>query len=213
MNVSIPIQAIELAPGSQIVIRNLSWQDFEGLVQDLGEKRKTRVVYSQGTIEIMARLVLYERPHRIIAYIITTILEIQGRNWEDFGLTTFKLPGIAGIQLDTCFYIENANKVKGATQMDLSIYPPPDLAIEFDVTSKTIFDACASLGIPELWTYNNHRLTVYILKANGYVESSFSTTFSNLDMTELIPRMLQKAIDNGTRQMLREIRTFLQEKS
>jgi hypothetical protein len=146
MNVSIPIQAIELAPGSQIVIRNLSWQDFEGLVQDLGEKRKTRVLYSQGTIEIMARLVLYERPHRIIAYIITTILEIQGRNWEDFGLTTFKLP-------------------------------------------------------------------VYILKANGYVESSFSTTFSNLDMTELIPRMLQKAIDNGTRQMLREIRTFLQEKS
>ncbi len=212
MNVSIPIQSIELAPGSQIVLRNLSWEDFEGLVQDIGEKRKTRVVYSQGTIEIISRLVLHERPHRILAYIITAILEIQGRNWEDFGLTTFKLPGISGIELDTCFYIENANKVKGSTQIDLSVYPPPDLAVEFDVTSRTIFNACASLGVPEIWIYNNHRLTVYILKANGYIESSFSPTFSNLGISELIPRMLQKAIDSGTRQMLRELRTFLQDK-
>ncbi|MEO1430282.1 MAG: Uma2 family endonuclease [Cyanobacteria bacterium J06633_8] len=211
MTVAIPIQAIELTPGSQIAIHNLSWQDFERLLEDLGEKRNTRIAYYQGTLEIMSPLALHERPHRIIAYIITTILEIQGRIWEDFGSTTFKRPDIAGVEPDTCFYIQNANRVKGCTQMDLSIYPPPDLAVESDVTSKTTLNAYVSLGVPEVWIYSNHKLTIYILQADGYVESSLSPTFPNLPITELIPRLVQQAINDGTSQMLRELRALLQE--
>ncbi|MEM7553317.1 MAG: Uma2 family endonuclease [Cyanobacteria bacterium P01_A01_bin.84] len=209
MTVAIPIQAIELTPGSQIVIHNLSWQDFELLLEDLGEKRNTRIAYYQGTLEIMSPLALHERPHRIIAYIITTILEIQGRIWEDFGSTTFKRPDIAGVEPDTCFYIQNAKEVKGCTQMDLSIYPSPDLAVESDVTSKTTLNAYTSLGVPEVWIYSNHKLTIYILQADGYVESSLSSTFPNLPITELIPRLVQQAINDGTSQMLRELRKLL----
>ena len=208
MTVTIPIQAIELAPSSQIVIPNLSWQDFERLLEDLGEKRKTRVTYYQGTLEIMSPLALHERPHRIIAYIIT-ILEIQGRNWEDFGSTTFKRKDIAGVEPDTCFYIQNANQVKGCTQMDLTIYPPPDLAVESDVTSITTLNAYTSLGVPEVWIYTNRQLTIYILQANEYVESLLSPTFPNLPITELIPQLVQKAINDGTSQMLRELRALL----
>jgi Uma2 family endonuclease len=209
MTVTIPIQAIELAPGSQIAIHNLSWQDFERLLDDLGEKRHTRIAYYRGTLEIMSPLALHERPHRIIAYIITTILEIQGRNWEDFGSTTFKRPDIAGVEPDTCFYIQNAHQVQGCTQMDLGIYPPPDLAIESDVTSKTTLDAYIALGVPEVWIYSNCQLKVYILQGDSYVESTISPTFPNLPITELIPQLVQKAIDEGTSQMLRELRTLL----
>ncbi|MBK1990318.1 Uma2 family endonuclease [Sphaerospermopsis aphanizomenoides BCCUSP55] len=209
MTVTIPIQAIELAPGSQIAIHNLSWQDFERLLADLGEKRHTRIAYYRGTLEIMSPLALHERPHRIIAYIITTILEIQGRNWEDFGSTTFKRPDIAGIEPDTCFYIQNANHVQGCTQMDLSIYPPPDLAIESDVTSKTTLNAYIALGVPEVWIYSNQNLNIYVLQSSNYVESVFSSIFPNLPIRELIPQLVQKAIDNGTSQMLRELRNLL----
>jgi len=209
MTVAIPIQAIELTPGSQIVIHNFSWQDFELLLEDLGEKRNTRIAYYQGTLEIMSPLALHERPHRIIAYIITTILEIQGRIWEDFGSTTLKRPETAGVEPDTCFYIQNASQIKGCTQMDLSIYPPPDLAIESDVTSKTTLNAYTSLGVPEVWIYSNHKLTIYILQADGYVESLLSPTFPDLPITELIPRLVQLAINDGTSQMLRELRGCL----
>jgi len=209
MTVTIPIQAIELTPGSQIAIHNLSWQDFEQLLTDLEEKRHTRIAYYRGTLEIMSPLALHERPHRIIAYIITTILEIQGRNWEDFGSTTFKCADIAGVEPDTCFYIQSANQVKGCTQMDLSIYPPPDLAIESDVTSKTTLDAYTALGVPEIWIYGNHQLKIHILQGNSYVESAFSPTFPDLPITELIPRLVQKAINDGTSQMLGELRTLL----
>ena len=157
----------------------------------------------------MSPLALHERLHRIIAYIITTILEIQGRNWEDFGSTTFKRPDIAGVEPDTCFYIRNANRVKGCTQMDLTVYPPPDLAVESDVTSKTTLNAYTSLGVPEVWIYSNGQLTIYILQSDGYVKSPLSPTFPNLAVTELIPQLVQKAIDNGTSQMLRELRALL----
>ncbi len=48
MSVTFPIQAIKLTPGSQITISNLSWQDFEQILIDLGEKRNSRVAYYRG---------------------------------------------------------------------------------------------------------------------------------------------------------------------
>jgi Uma2 family endonuclease len=206
MSVTVPIQAIKLTPGSQITILNLSWQDFEEILTDLGEKRSSRVTYYQGTLEIMSPLALHERPHRIIADIVKAILEIQGRDWEDFGSTTLKRPEIAGIEPDTCFYIQNADQVRGCTNLDLKKYPPPDLAIESDVTSKTTLDAYEAMGIPEVWIYRNKQLKIYLLSNQGYVETSISPIFPDLPLIELIPEMVQKAIDQGTSKMLRELK-------
>ena len=211
MTVTIPIQAIEFAPGSQIVIHHLSWQNFEQLLIDLGTNRHTHITYYRGTLEIVAPLALHERQNRIIAYIITTILEVQGRNWEDFGSTTLKRKDIAGVEPDSCFYIQNVSQVKGCSLMDLGVYPPPDLAIESDVTSKTTLDAYIALGVPEVWIYSQHQLAIYLLENSNYAESVFSPTFPNLPIIELIPQLVQKAIQDGTSQMLRELRTYLRE--
>jgi Uma2 family endonuclease len=209
MNVTIPIQAIELTPGSHISIHNLSWQDFETIVTDLGEQRNTRVAYYQGTLDIMSPLAIHERPHRIIADIVKAILDSQGRDWEDFGSTTFKRPEIAGVEPDTCFYIQNVNRVQGCTNMNLSIYPPPDLAIEADVTSKTTLNAYIAIGVPEVWIYKDRQLTINILSENSYVPSSSSLVFSDLSITQLIPQLVLKAIDEGTSKMLRQLKAQL----
>ena len=209
MSVTIPIQAIELTPGSHISIHNLSWQDFETILDNLGEKRNTRVAYYQGTLDIMSPLAIHERPHRIIAYIVTAILDSQGRDWDDFGSTTFKRPVIAGVEPDTCFYIQNADRVKGCINMNLSIYPPPDLAIEADVTSKTTLNAYIAMGVPEVWIYKDQQLTINILNDNSYILSSSSLVFPDLPITQLIPQLVIKAIDEGTSKMLRELKAQL----
>ena len=82
MTLTVPIDAIELAPGSRLSIHNLSWQDFESLLLELGEQRSTRVAYYRGTLEIMSPLALHERPHRLIADILKAILDAQDRNWD-----------------------------------------------------------------------------------------------------------------------------------
>jgi Uma2 family endonuclease len=209
MTTTIPIKAIELAPGSMVSIHNLSWQEFEAILDELGEKRSTRIAYFQGTLEIMSPLALHERPHRIIAYIIVAILEAQNRNWEDFGSTTLKRPQIAGIEPDTCFYIQNADRMRGCTDLNLSNYPPPDLAIEADVTSTTTISAYQAMRVPEVWIYRNQQLRIYLLEGDRYVESATSPTFPDLPIIELIPSLVQQAIDQGTSQMLRQLRTQL----
>jgi Uma2 family endonuclease len=208
MSVTTSIKAIELSAGSQVSIHNLSWQDFEQILTDTGEKRNTRMTYYRGTLEIMSPLALHERPHRIIADIVKTILETQERDWEDFGSTTFKRPDIAGVEPDTCFYIQNSDLVRDCTNMDLAIYPPPDLAIESDVTSKTALRAYESIQIPEVWIYSNQKLTIYILQ-DRYIETSNSLVFPNLFIPALIPPLVQQAIKMGTSKMLRQLKAQL----
>jgi Uma2 family endonuclease len=181
------------------------------LLLELGEKRHTRLAYYRGTLEIMSPLAIHERPHRIITYILTTILEFQGRDWEDFGSTTLKRPPVAGIEPDTCFYIQNAALMRGCTNLDLDNYPPPDLAIEADVTSTTTISAYEAMRVPEVWVYRNQKLKIYIWENGSYREVLASPTFPDLPLLDLIPRLVQQAIDLGTSAMLRELRTQLKQ--
>lgn len=207
MTVTIPLKSIQLAPGSSIKIDNLTWQDFETILTELGEQRRVRLTYFQGNLEIMSPLAIHERPHRIIADIVKTILDARGRDWEDFGSTTFKLPEIAGVEPDTCLYIQNAPQMQGCTQMDLEIYPPPDLAIESDVTSKTTLEVYAAIGVPEVWIYRQKQLKIYTLVNRNYQENSLSPTFPDIPITTLIPMLIQEAIERGTSKMLRKLRS------
>lgn len=93
--------------------------------------------------------------------------------------------------------------------MDLGVYPPPDLAIESDVTSRTTLDAYQALGVPEVWIYRNRTLKIYLLQNDDYTESSISLIFPNLPIPEMIPQLVHKAIDEGTSRMLRELKTLL----
>lgn len=88
--VKIPIKTLQLAPGSMVTITEVSWEQFEAILTELGEARRTRIAYCNGVLEIMSPLPAHKRPHWIIGYIVTTLLDAQERDWEDVGSTTFK---------------------------------------------------------------------------------------------------------------------------
>jgi Uma2 family endonuclease len=210
MTIALPLKTIELSPGSHVLISGVTWDQYEDLLEELGEERRVpRINYCNGTLEIMSPLPAHERPHRIIAYIVTTILDSQNRAWEDFGSTTFKKLKKAGLEPDTCFYIQNAERVCDLLRMDMDHDPPPDLAIEADVTSKTTLEAYATLQVPEVWIYDEGTLRIHLLQTNGYQESTISPTFPDLPITELIPRLIQQAFEQGTSAMLRQLRNQL----
>ena len=209
MTVAVPIKAIELNPGSVITINNLKWQEFETILNELGEERRVRLNYYRGKLEIMSPLAIHERPHRIIADVVKAILDQQERDWEDFGSTTFKRPEIAGVEPDTCLYIQNAALVQGCTQMDLDIYPPPDLAIESDVTSKTTLEIYGAIGVPEVWIYSKKQLQIFTFQQRDYQLAENSLIFPHLPLTNMIPSLVQEAIQEGTSKMLRKLRLQL----
>ena len=209
--VKLPITTIDLSPGSHLLINDVTWEQYETLYAELGEDRRVpRLNYCNGTLEIMSPLPAHERPHRIIADIVKALLDAQERDWEDFGSTTFKKPKRAGLEPDTCFYIQNAERVRALMRMDMDTDPPPDLAIEADVTSKTTLDAYATLQVPEVWIYDNGRLTIHRLQDGDYQPGTTSQVFPTLPITTWVPDLVQAAIATGTSTMLRTLRCQLQ---
>ena len=75
------------------------------------------------------------------------------------------------------------------------------------ITSITAISAYQAMRVPEIWVYRNHKLKIHLLDGDRYVESSTSPTFPDLSLIDLIPRLVQQAITQGTSQMLRELRT------
>lgn len=99
-----PISQMQLAPGSLVTISEVTREEFEAILQELGEKRAARIAYSNQTLEIMVPLPEHEKPNDLISDIVKLLLKRSGRKYEPFGSTTFKQPGTAGIEPDDCFY-------------------------------------------------------------------------------------------------------------
>ncbi|MHC5858780.1 Uma2 family endonuclease [Nostoc sp.] len=155
-----PVSQMRLKPGSTVSIQDVSWEEFESILEELGEKRSLRVAYSKSTLEIMVPLPEHKKSKDLISDIVKILLKIAGKSYEPFGSTTFKRENIAGIEPDACFYIENYQRMIGRRKLEPND-PPPDLAIETDVTSKTTLDAYVAIAVPELWIYDSKKLRIY----------------------------------------------------
>ncbi|MEY3870329.1 MAG: hypothetical protein RLZZ338_4223 [Cyanobacteriota bacterium] len=198
-----PLSQMRLSPGSVVTIPNVSWKEFESILQELGETRSARISYSQETLQIMVPLPEHEIPKDLISDLVKILLKVMGKKYQPFGSTTFKKEGYAGIEPDACFYIQNYQRMIGCRRLQ-SDSPPPDLAIETDVTSKTTLDAYEAIAVPELWIYDSGRLNIYLLKEGSYQASNNSEIFPEIPITEMIPTVVERAWQVGSFQALAE---------
>lgn len=200
---------LRLEPGQKVTLQPVSWERFEEILVELGQKRSSRIAYANGILEIMAPLPEHERSKVLLADFVKTLLKVQKRAWEPLGSTTFKrLSMTAGIEPDDCFYIQNYKAVIGKNRLDLTTDPPPDLALEIDLTSRTELNAYEALGVPELWVYEDGKLKINVLREGKYVESQTSPTFLNVEVIKIIPRFMQRAKEVGVTQTLEELEVF-----
>ncbi len=198
-----PVSQMQLAPGSVVTIQNVSWQEFEAILQELGEKRSARVAYSNSTLEIMVPLPEHEKPKDLISDIVKILLKQMGKKYEPFGSTTFKRENTAAVEPDACFYIQNYQIMINKRRLEIND-PPPDLAIEIDVTSKTTLAAYRVIGVPELWIYDGGKLSIYLLSDGNYIKSDSSLIFPNIPLLQIIPATVARAWEVGTVQALEE---------
>ena len=203
-----PVSQITLTPGSVVTIPNITWLEFESILEELGEKRSARIAYSKETLEIMVPLPEHERPTDLISDIVKILLKSAGRRYEPFGSTTFKREGAAGIEPDACFYILNYQRMISRRRL-LPDDPPPDLAIETDVASKTTIDAYLAIGVPEVWVYDSGRLRIYLLQEGEYLESDISPNFPGIAIAQMIPATVERALQVGSCQALEEFESAI----
>jgi Uma2 family endonuclease len=211
MTTLLRISQIETLAGQSTVLHEIDWQQFESILQDLGDKRRSRIAYLNGVLEIAMPLPEHEKIKVLIGDFVKALLETMEIDFEGFGSTTFKrVDKLAGLEPDDCFYIQNNVAMRGIRKLDMTIDPPPDLAIEVDVTSKTKFEVYRVLGVPELWLYDE-TLKIYILHDGDYVESQLSPIFGNLPIRDVIPQFLEMSFSQGRSTAMKAFRLWMQE--
>jgi Uma2 family endonuclease len=206
MNTVITAEKIELPPGAVLKLLG-NWQEYLMLVLQLGDRAFPRIKYRPGEILLMASLPEHGRDASLLADIAKVFLDRLEQRYDSFTPITMSLPEISGIEPDYCFYIENWRAVVGKKRIDWENDPPPDLAIEVDVTSYTDINDYLPYKVPEVWLLKNNHLLVYKFAVESYVlgESSY---FSNV--REIVQQCLQIANEQTTSEAIRWLRNFLQ---
>ncbi|MBW4547464.1 MAG: Uma2 family endonuclease [Symplocastrum torsivum CPER-KK1] len=197
----------------RVVLHNISWQQFENLLVDLGESRAARFAYDDGTLEIMTPLPEHEYYKEALGDAIKDIAEVLDQDYESLGSTTWKREiKKAGVEPDNCFYFQNEPRIRGKLEYDLNQDPPPDLALEIDVTSKSLsrFSIYARLGVPEIWCYDSGELKIYQLQNEGYMEVETSLVFPTLPVQEL-PALIEQYRPQWRRAIRRAVREWARE--
>ncbi|MBD2020824.1 Uma2 family endonuclease [Leptolyngbya sp. FACHB-36] len=208
--VTLQLRQLDIPPGQRVLFRNVEWAEYEAILAELGEHRSTRLAYSEGTLEIVAPLPEHEKAKVVIGDLLKALLDELDMNWESLGSTTFRREEMSvGIEPDDCFYIQNHALMIGRDRIDLTIDPPPDLAIEIDVTSKTRLSAYEALQGPEIWRYQNRKLQINVLQAGKYVESQTSPMFPNLPVLTGISQYLEMSRTAGTAPAIRAFRRWV----
>ena len=196
------------------VLRNISWQTFETLLKETGEDRGSRFAYDCGTLEIMTPLIGHENPKSNLGNFVIALAEELDIEIKSAGSTTLKRKiANRGIEPDNCYYIQNELAVRGKQELDLETDPPPDLAIEIDITSSSVnkLGIYSALGIPELWRYNGRVLKFYQLAEGQYVEREFSIAFPIVSVTEM-SRFIEQSKTTGEIALLKSFRAWVRDK-
>jgi Uma2 family endonuclease len=153
-------QTIDIPPGTpgdfiagRVLLRNISWDTYTALLDDVGDS-SARLTYDHGLLEIEVPSRLHELIKAIVAEMLATVMKRLGVPYEPAGATTWrKHASLRGLEADECYHIQSVDRVIGKSELDLSIDPPPDLAIEIQVIPPAIdkVDMYRGLGVPELW--------------------------------------------------------------
>ena len=194
-----------------IVLYNIAWQQFEKLLQNLGNSRSASISYDDGRLEIMTPLPEHEYLKERISDTIKEAAEMLDLDFECLGSTTWKQEvKKAGIEPDNCFYCQNEPLIRGKLVFDLNHAPPPDLALEIDISSKSInrFPIYARLEVPEIWCYDSEELKIYHLEEDNYLQKETSSMFPKLNLRE-IPLLIQTYRQQGRKMFRKAVKEWL----
>jgi len=170
---------------SRFLIYGLDWDGYEKLLEVFGDDGP-RLSYLDGMIELMSPGPIHEENSEALGRMVTILTVELNIPAKAQGSTTFRRRDRkVGLEPDRCFYLASLPLLRGKDLAKLKPLPPPDLAIEVEVTSALLdkLDIYAGLGIPEIWRHNRDGLTILCLQPDGqYLPATQSRAFPFLPM-------------------------------
>src|SRR5438552_8764450 len=120
-----------------VVLTGIRWETYEALLRDLGD-RPIHLTYDQGRLEIMTLSAQHEIVRKFIGRLIEDLSMELNISIKSLGSTTIARKELKrGLEPDECYYIQRETMVRGKMEFNFKKGPPPDLAVEVDVTGSS----------------------------------------------------------------------------
>jgi Uma2 family endonuclease len=171
-----PIAFGDIEEDQHVILRGMSWEDFESILAIRGDRPGVRMYYLDGEIELMSPARTHEDRKKTLARLLEVWAVESNVEINGFGSWTLKQQRRkAGAEPDECYILGDA------THRDA-----PELVIEVE-WSRTLGlekrEIYRRLGVRELWTLRaDGQLVIRVLHDNDWVESERSDLLPELDV-------------------------------
>jgi Uma2 family endonuclease len=183
----------------RFVIEEVSWEAYEALLK-CWESRSKRMTYDRGRLEFMCPLLAHENYGVLLGRMAWAFAFERKIPIHTGRMVTLKRENMQrGLEPDDCFWIQNEPRMRCRKDFDPDEDPPPDLAIEIDITSSSLprMSIYATLGVPEVWRFDGSVFTINLLREGGtYEESEASLALPELTV-EVVTRFLNLSDQMG----------------
>ena len=152
------------------LFNNVSWSDFDELLESVTDQRGILFRYLEGELEIMAP----SHNHELVVERFGTLLECyfveKDIDYIALGSKTLKKESVKrGIEPDKCFFFSEDQEF-------------PDLAIEVVITSGGIdlLEIYKEFGVQEVWFWEKGKISMFSLNDSVYLEVEQSILLADL---------------------------------
>ena len=206
------ISTLHKPPDYQL-LHGVPWHTYEFFL-DVLEGRHLRITFDQGDLEIMTLSHEHEFSRTLLGDLIRVLTMELNIPIHSGGSTTFRnVLRQRGLEADECYWIQNERLMRGKKDFDIDADPPPDLAVEVEVTQSALprMKIYAALRVPEVWRFDGESLRVFLLATNsGYKESTTSQAIPLVSIKE-IERFLRERETTDETTLLRAFSQWVRE--
>ena len=207
-----------LVGAKRLVVPDVDWEAYETWLDSLPERSPIRMAFDGRNLEIMTKSPDHQKYRQLLGYAVFEIAKILNLPLASYGEMTWKRPAIdRGIEADQCYShqlrkIEAAAKIKG--KLASSRMPPPDLAIEIDISPPEIDrpGIYAAMKVAELWRFDGEKVVIERLGRDGRYHSVVASRLLRVRADELTHSLCAEDTRNETR-WVKRLAAWLEERS
>jgi Uma2 family endonuclease len=196
-----------------MVLESIDWRTYRRLLRIFAERPGIRLTYDRGALEIMSPLPSHEGIAYLLGRFVDTLTDELNLAVRAARCTTFwRKRKRRGLEPDNSYWIASEPQVHGKDDRELRRGPPPDLAIEVEVTHSPLdrLSIYAKLGVPEVWRFSEGKGAFLLLQKGAYVEGP-SLSFPGLKAPDLLPFLAQYGkLDDTT--LVRQFRAWVRQR-
>lgn len=205
----------------RVVLPNVSWQQFEQLLVELGAERQARLTYARGNLELMTPIEEHDRCNKLIESLLLVLADELALPLTPVMPILLKQPQLGcATEPDACYYAGSPPAIAG--EIDLTQDPAPDLLVEVAFTKSAIdkLPLYAAMAIPEVWRYLTTpgdqvlkgQLIMYRLADQRYLEQPTSAIFPFLTAQRVL-EFLEQSDAISLAAALRLLRSWIKDQA